>query len=277
MLAFPNAKINLGLNITEKRSDGFHNIETVFYPVQWCDALEVLKLEVGGRRLEEKINFNSSGLGIEGDGKNNLCVKAFELLDKDFDLPPVKMHLHKVIPTGAGLGGGSSDAAFTLKLLDEVFDLKLDNNVLKDYALQLGSDCSFFVENVPVVAYGRGELMEKINLSLKEYFILIVKPAVHISTADAYSLVKPKPPAKSLKEIIQLPVEEWKATLTNDFEESVIKQFPVIAEIKDNMYAQGAIYASMSGSGSAVYGIFKSNNYDKSVFKNCTLWEGMPG
>lgn len=275
MVCFPNAKINLGLNILSKRSDGYHNIETVFYPVQWHDALEIMKSEVGSQKSEEKIKFNSSGLIIEGDEKNNLCVKAFDLLDKEFGLPQVKMHLHKVIPLGAGLGGGSSDGAFTLQLLNELFDLKLSKDNLKNYAKQLGSDCSFFVENVPVLAKGRGELLEKINLSLAEYFILIAKPDVHISTAEAYELVRPEKSPPSLKEIIQLPIIKWKDILKNDFEKSVFEKFPVIEALKNKMYQQGAVYASMSGSGSTVYGIFKKKSYDKNVFKNCHVWEGV--
>ncbi|MEO5571960.1 MAG: 4-(cytidine 5'-diphospho)-2-C-methyl-D-erythritol kinase [Bacteroidia bacterium] len=284
MVCFPNSKINLGLNIVEKRSDGYHNIETIFYPVQWCDVLEVgsWKSEVGSfpiqsgqEILEEKINFSGSGLDVDGDSKNNLCVKAYELLKKDFQLPIIKMHLHKIIPMGAGLGGGSSDAAFTLKLLNELFALKLRHDSLKDYANQIGSDCAFFIDDVPAYASGRGEVLEKINLSLKGYFILIVKPEVHISTVEAYKMIKPQLREKSLKKIIQQPITDWKNLLKNDFEKSVFEKYPVIAEIKNNMYHQGAVYASMSGSGSAVYGIFDKRIFDKNVFKDCLAWEGI--
>ncbi len=276
MICFPKAKINPGLNIIEKRDDGFHNIETVFYPLQWCDVLEVIGSESGIRSLEkkEKIEFMLSGLNVNGDFKNNLCVKAYDLLDKEFDLPAVKIHLHKIIPMGAGLGGGSADAAFTLKLLNVIFNLKLNIDVLKNYAQQLGSDVPFFIENAPVFAHGRGELMEKINVSLKEHFILIVKPGIHISTAEAYSNVKLNKPEKSIKEILRLPITEWKNFLKNDFEETVFRKFPLINEIKNKMYEQGALYVSMSGSGSAVYGIFKEVSFGEKEFSNCTTWSG---
>ncbi|MFI5219026.1 MAG: 4-(cytidine 5'-diphospho)-2-C-methyl-D-erythritol kinase [Bacteroidia bacterium] len=276
MICFPKAKINLGLNIIEKRDDGFHNIETVFYPLQWCDVLEVIGSESGIRSLEkkEKIEFMLSGLNVNGDFKNNLCVKAYDLLDKEFDLSAVKIHLHKIIPMGAGLGGGSADAAFTLKLLNVIFNLKLNIDVLKNYAQQLGSDVPFFIENAPVFAHGRGELMEKINVSLKEHFILIVKPGIHISTAEAYSNVKLNKPEKSIKEILRLPITEWKNFLKNDFEETVFRKFPLINEIKNKMYEQGALYVSMSGSGSAVYGIFKEVSFGEKEFSNCTTWSG---
>lgn len=277
MICFPNTKINLGLNIIEKRTDGFHNIETVFYPVQWCDALEAVSSESGITHddPEKKIEFTLSGLNVEGSVKNNLCVKAYEILAKDFKLPTVKIHLHKIIPMGAGLGGGSADAAFTLELLNNLFKLKLTKDNLKNYALQLGSDCSFFMENVPLYATGKGEIMTKINLSLKGYFILIAKPPVHISTAQAYSLVNPQHPEKSLTEIIQLSITQWKNVLKNDFEKSVFEKFPIIEKIKNKMYEQGAIYASMSGSGSAVYGIFDKKIFDRMDFNNCILYDGI--
>src|SRR6185436_8927809 len=259
MICFPNAKINLGLNILEKRSDGYHTIETVFYPVQWCDALEVVedriqRTEDGTGKFKEDIKFSASGLSIEDEMKNNLCFRAYQLLKKDFQLPPLKMHLHKIIPMGAGLGGGSADAAFTLKLLNELFHLKLKKGALKNYAAQIGSDCSFFLENVPAIAGGKGELLEKINLSLKGFFILIVRPEVHVSTADAYRMIVPQQPERSLKEIIKLPVYEWSRNfgMKNDFEKYVFEKFPAVSEIKNNMYQQGAVFASMTGSGSAV-------------------------
>jgi len=289
MVCFPNSKINLGLNVVEKRTDGYHNIETVFYPVQWCDVLEVVedvrgktevgsqKSEVRSRKSENEIKFSASGWDIDGNAKNNLCVRAIQLVKKDFQITEVKMHLHKIIPMGAGLGGGSSDAAFTLKLLNDLFHLKLSNDDLKNYANQIGSDCSFFIDNTPAFASGRGEVLEKINLSLNGYSILIVKPDVHVSTADAYKMVMPQFPKQSLKEIIQLPITEWSRNLgmKNDFEIPVFEKYPVVREIKYNMYQQGAIYASMSGSGSAVYGIFEKKEFNKNAFKDCVVWEGI--
>ncbi len=273
MVCFPNAKINLGLNILEKRSDGYHNIETVFYPVKWCDVLEVV--EDKSQKAEEEVKFSASGLNVDGEIKNNLCLKAYQFLKKDFQLPPLKMHLHKIIPMGAGLGGGSSDTAFTLKLINELFDLKINKDVLKNYAAQIGSDCSFFMENVPVMAKEKGELMEKINLNLKGLFILIVKPGVQISTADAYRMVAPQRPERSLKAIIEMPMHEWRIFLKNDFEKYVLEKFPVIGEIKGKMYQQGAIYASMTGSGSAVYGIFEKTIYNKNDFNKNIVYEGI--
>jgi 4-diphosphocytidyl-2-C-methyl-D-erythritol kinase len=275
MVCFPNAKINLGLNVIEKRNDGFHNIETVFYPVQWGDVLEII--EDRTHKSNDEIIFSATGLSVDGEVKNNLCLKAIQLLKKDFQIPDIKMHLHKIIPMGAGLGGGSSDAAFTLKLLNESFHLNLSNGDLKNYAKQIGSDCSFFIDNVPAFASGRGELLEKIDLDLKEYFILIVKPDVHVSTADAYSMVKPEMPQKSIKEIIKYPIAEWKTFLRNDFEEYAFEKFPIISEIKSKMYQHGALYSSMSGSGSAVYGIFENKAYDKNFLKEFLVYEGRLG
>jgi 4-diphosphocytidyl-2-C-methyl-D-erythritol kinase len=275
MVCFPNAKINLGLDVIEKRNDGFHNIETVFYPVQWCDVLEII--EDRTHKSNDEIIFSATGLSVDGEIKNNLCVKAIQLLKKFFKIPDIKMHLHKIIPMGAGLGGGSSDAAFTLKLMNEYFHLNLSSGDLENYAKQIGSDCSFFIDNVPAFASKRGEILEKIDLDLKEYFILIVQPDVHVSTAEAYSMVKPAMPQKSIKEIIRLPIAEWKTFLKNDFEKNVFEKFPIIDEIKSKMYQQEALYSSMSGSGSAVYGIFEKKAYDKNIFKDFLVYDGRLG
>ncbi len=254
MLVFPNAKINLGLNITEKRPDGYHNLETIFYPIPVEDALEVNILQ--GRI--EKYRLHQAGLEIADEAENNLVVKAYKLLDKDFHLPPVDIHLFKHIPSGAGLGGGSADAAFMLKLLNDKFDLKLKDETLEGYAASLGADCAFFIKNKPTYAEGIGNIFSPLQLSLKGYQLWLVKPDIFVSTRDAFSKIKPHQPDMSLKEIIQLPVKEWKERMINDFEESVFPQFPVIGDIKEEMYRQGALYASMSGSGSSVYGIFKA-------------------
>lgn len=256
MLTFPNAKINLGLNITEKRPDGYHNLETVFYPIPLEDALEITELQGAPG---EKFRLHQAGLEIAGEADNNLVVKAYKLLDEQFHLPPTDIHLFKHIPSGAGLGGGSADAAFMLKLLNEQFGLALTDDALEEYAARLGADCAFFIKNRPVYAEGIGNLFSPITLSLKGYRLWLVKPDIFVSTRDAFARIKPRRPQASLREIIKLPVEEWKACMVNDFEESVFPQFPAIGEIKEEMYRQGAVYASMSGSGSSVYGLFKAD------------------
>ena len=255
MLVFPNAKINLGLNITEKRPDGYHNLETIFYPVPVEDALEINILNEGN----EKFRLHQAGMEIAGEAENNLVVKAYKLLDVRFNLPPIDIHLFKHISSGAGLGGGSADAAFMLKLLNEKFNLGLATEELEDYAARLGADCAFFVRNQPTYAEGIGNIFSPITSSLKGYQIWLVKPDIFVSTKDAFARIRPHRPDRSLKDIVQLPVEEWKGIMVNDFEESVFPQFPAIGEIKEEMYRQGAIYASMSGSGSSVYGIFKED------------------
>ena len=255
MLTFPNGKINLGLNITEKRPDGYHNLETVFYPIPIEDALEINLLHEGSR----KYCLHQAGIEIAGEAENNLVVKAYKLLDELFDLPPVDIHLFKHIPSGAGLGGGSADAAFMLKLLNEKFTLALSIESMEDYASRLGADCAFFIRNAPTYAEGIGNVFSPVSLSLKGYQLWLVKPDIFVSTRDAFSQIKPHRPERPLKETIQLPVEEWRNCMVNDFEESVFPQFPAIREIKEEMYRQGAVYASMSGSGSSVSGIFKPN------------------
>lgn len=249
MIKFPNAKINIGLYITEKRPDGFHNLETVFFPVGWSDILELT--------ISHEVEFSSSGLAIPGDVESNLVMKAYRMLQTDFDLPSVKIHLHKQIPFGAGLGGGSSDGAFTLVLLNKYFELGLSGENLEEYAARLGSDCPFFIRNHPVFATGKGELMEPLHLSLNNWFILLVKPNFGVPTADAFRSIVPQKLTVSLKELIQLPVQEWKYAIENQFETSVFQRHPKIQEIKQTLYEMGATYASMSGSGSCVFGLFK--------------------
>ena len=259
MIVFPNCKINLGLRILRKRNDGFHDLETVFYPLPLYDVLEIIG-DADSNQNETAIKFSSSGISITGTTADNLCIKAYHLLQKDFpQLPPVQMHLHKAIPTGAGLGGGSADAAFALKLISEKFNLDLSTSQLINYSLQLGSDCPFFIINKPCFATGRGEILEPLSTDLSAYTFIIVNPGIHINTAKAFSGITPALPAKSVNEIIQQPVETWKAELINDFEKSVFSQHPEIEIIKNNLYQKGAIYAAMSGSGSTVYGIFEKN------------------
>ena len=252
MITFPNLKINLGLSITEKRPDGYHNLETVFYPVALEDALEIRT----NPEAQQKFTLHQHGMEIAGNPENNLVVKAYLLLDKEFHLPPVEIHLYKHIPSGAGLGGGSSDAAFMLKLLNEHYNLQLSDNQLEDYAATLGADCAFFIKNTPTYAEGIGNIFSPIELSLKGYRIMIVKPDVFVSTREAFANIRPHRPEYPVREVIRRPVAEWKDTLINDFEASVFPQYPVIGEIKEELYHQGAIYASMSGSGSSVFGLF---------------------
>lgn len=260
MITFPNAKINLGLNIVEKRPDGYHNLETVFYPVPVEDALEVNILN----ESTQKFRLHQAGLEIAGEAENNLVVKAYKLLDERFNLPPVDIHLFKHIPSGAGLGGGSSDAAYMLKLLNEKFNLELSDENLEEYAARLGADCAFFIRNTPTYAEGIGNIFSPISLSLKGYQIVLVKPDIFVSTRDAFAQIKPHRQEIPLKEVIKRPIEEWKERMVNDFEESVFPQFPAIKEIKEKLYEAGAIYAAMTGSGSSVFGLFKPED-NKSV------------
>ncbi|SEW50429.1 4-(cytidine 5'-diphospho)-2-C-methyl-D-erythritol kinase [Chitinophaga arvensicola] len=253
MIVFPNCKINLGLHITRKRPDGFHDLETVFYPLPVTDALEVLSDSTA-------LQFESSGIAVPGNTADNLCVKAFHLLQQDFPaLPLVNIHLLKNIPIGAGLGGGSSDAAFMLQLLNQKFQLGIGEAALVDYAARLGSDCPFFIVNKPCYATGRGEIMETVALDLSGYSFLLVHPGIHVNTGWAFQQLTPKAATYSLRELIGQPVETWKGIMTNDFEAPVFQAHPVLAEIKEEMYKGGAVYATMSGSGSAVLGIFPKN------------------
>lgn len=256
MIVFPNCKINLGLHILRKRNDGYHDLETIFYPLPLYDTLEIIRSPEDSPAL----SFSTSGSTTEGNNGNNLCVKAYDLIKKNHPtLPAARIHLHKAIPTGAGLGGGSADAAFTLKLLNEKSGLQLTTDQLIDYALQLGSDCPFFIINKPVLAEGRGEIMEPISLDLSAYQFIVVNPGIHINTTEAFSGIIPALPTKSLKEIIQQPIDSWQNELVNDFEKSVFLHYPEIEIIKNKLYENGALYASMSGSGSTVYGIFKKD------------------
>ena len=255
MITFPNAKINLGLNIVEKRPDGYHNLETIFYPINLQDALEVTRRE----NNDKEYTLHISGSPLEGEPEDNLVVKAYKLLKKDYPgLLPVDIHMYKHIPACAGLGGGSSDAACMIKLLNDKFSLGLSTERMEEYAVKLGADCAFFIRNKPVFATGIGNLFEPVELSLKGYHIILIKPDIFVSTRDAFAEIKPVRPAVSLKEIVRQPMETWKNSMKNDFEDSVFKKFPEIAAIKDELYDLGAVYAAMSGSGSSVYGIFKA-------------------
>jgi 4-diphosphocytidyl-2-C-methyl-D-erythritol kinase len=256
MITYPNAKINIGLNITERRPDGYHNIESVFYPINLQDAVEIKTIE--GEEPQGGYKLKVSGTILDGTPDDNLVVKAYQLLRKDFNFPAQKIHLYKHIPVGAGLGGGSSDAAAIIKMLNEKFALGLTSEQMQNYAVQIGADCPFFINNTPVFATGIGNIFTPIEFSLHGKTIILVKPDIFVSTRDAYALVKPSPAAIPLTEAIKQPISEWKQIITNDFEKSVFAKYPEIAAIKDKLYDMGAIYASMSGSGSAVYGIFDS-------------------
>ncbi|KAA6340997.1 4-diphosphocytidyl-2-C-methyl-D-erythritol kinase [termite gut metagenome] len=255
MITFPNAKINLGLHIIEKRIDGYHNLETIFYPIPIEDALEIKVAD----NSEQTFILHQSGTAVAGKAEDNLVLKAYHLLDKDFDLPPIEIYLYKHIPSGAGLGGGSANAAFMLKLLNDRFDLHLNAKRLEEYAAMLGADCAFFIKNIPVFAGGIGNVFSPVSLSLKGYGLMVIKPDVFVSTREAFSLIRPRKPEHSLEDVITYPVSEWKELMKNDFEESIFPQYPVIGEVKAELYKQGAIYASMSGSGASVFGLFAPN------------------
>lgn len=269
MISFPNCKINIGLDIISKRSDGYHNIETVFYPLTLCDALEVLPSGVGQGEDE----FSMEGMKLDGDTEQNLCMKALRLMQKRTAIPPVKIVLMKKIPIGAGLGGGSSDAAFTLKMVNTFSDAGHTDEHLIKMASVLGSDCAFFIVNKPVFASGIGNQMSPVSLKLEGLTIVIVKPPIFVSTAKAYAGTIPNVPERSLKELIQLPVTEWKNVIKNDFEQTIFTHHPEIAAIKKRMYEMGALYASMSGSGSSVFGFFNDSVNAANDFPGCFYHE----
>lgn len=250
MIKFPNAKINIGLNIMSRRTDGYHNIETVFYPVNINDALEVVEAP--------QLEFSASGIEIPGYANENLCLRAYELLRRDFDIPPVHIHLHKNIPIGAGLGGGSSDAAFFITIMNEKFGLGMDGSKLENYARLLGADCAFFLHNRALFAQGKGDILEDIHVDLSAYTLVLVMPPVHVSTGEAYRGVRPSHPEAPLKELALTDPGLWKGKIINDFEAGVFSNHPSIRGVKSELYERGAVYASMSGSGASVYGLFKS-------------------
>ncbi|MCX6243636.1 MAG: 4-(cytidine 5'-diphospho)-2-C-methyl-D-erythritol kinase [Bacteroidetes bacterium] len=268
MVVFPNAKINLGLNITSKRPDGFHDIETLLYPVAFRDILEILPSETG------KLEFQVTGLPVPGDLSGNLCTRAYNLLAEEHTIQPARMHLHKIIPMGAGLGGGSSDAAFTIKLLNDLFSIGLSSEQMMDYARRLGSDCPFFIENSPALATGRGDQLKQFSSVLSGYSCMIVLPPIHVNTAEAYAGVTPKEPIEPIREVLSRSLNEWKDSLFNDFQKTVFSRFPQVSNIKDQLYSAGAIYASMSGSGSAVYGIFHGEAPGAELFPGFLTWSG---
>jgi len=270
MITFPNCKINLGLWVTQRRPDGYHNIQTVMMPVPWCDILEIVPAGASETSLAV------TGTPIATPVRENLCYKAWQVMADKYTISPVSIHLHKAIPAGAGLGGGSSDASFALRMLNTMFHLNLDNEILRSLAVQLGMDCPFFIENVPALSTGRGEFLKPVSLHLEGYFLVIVKPPLHVSTAAAFLGTKPQYRENSIDEVINLPLENWKKELHNDFEDTVFDLYPDIQDIRNMMYRQGAIYAAMSGSGSAVFGVFAENPVQLR-FPGCDMFQTLLG
>jgi 4-diphosphocytidyl-2-C-methyl-D-erythritol kinase len=253
MISYPNAKINLGLNVIRKRSDGYHDIESVFYPIPWRDVLEIVPERAG----KGKVTFTSSGINIPSDGKPNLCERIYQLIHDEFGLFSLKIHLHKIVPIGAGLGGGSADAAFVATMLNEMFELELSVEKLEDIVSKVGSDCPFFIQNKPTFVTGRGEILEPFNINLAGYWLMLINPNIHIGTQEAYAGIRPSLPKTSLQELLRKNVSEWKTVVSNDFETSVFSPYPILQQIKKHLYAQGAVYASMTGSGSTLFGLFE--------------------
>ena len=268
MILFPNAKINLGLQVLSKREDNFHNLETLMHPVGLCDILEFLPSS------EKETIFKLSGIPVSGDIIENLIFKAYMMLKDGYNLPNLKIHLHKMIPAGAGLGGGSSDAAFMLKGLNKMFDLKLSVVELKNYASALGSDCSFFIDNIPALASLKGEKLTATINYLKNYKILLFYPGFPVSTTEAYKGIVPDADRKSLSFFLEKGVANWKTNLSNDFEQSVFEKYPVLGNMKEELYECGAVYASMSGSGSVVYGIFEKDIFIPEGLRNSLIYMG---
>lgn len=270
MLRFSNAKVNLGLNVLSVREDGYHNLQSVLLPIGWSDVLEILPTDGMGT-----IALEVTGLVPDARHDQNLCVKAYELLNSHNPLPSIKMHLHKVVPSGAGLGGGSSNAAFTLAMLNELFTLKYSKDQLKDFAAELGSDCPFFIENAPCWIEGRGERVVPAEIpQLAGRWITVVNPGIHISTAEAFQEITPGIPEWPIKEALSGPIEEWMGKITNDFEPYVFEQYPAVLEIRNKLLEEGALYAAMSGTGSTVYGVFPGPNSVAEMFPGCLVWEG---
>lgn len=247
MVVFPNAKINLGLRILEKRADGYHNICSFFYPINYRDALEITP--------SEKFSFTQTGLRVKGSIEDNLCIRAYRLITETIPLPPVNIHLHKAIPMGAGLGGGSSDAAFTLIALNKLFHLNISSSQLQKHASKLGADCPFFINNSPSIGRNIGDVLKPIQFSLSGYFIALITPNIDIPTREAYNRVRVSG-YDDVEKTIYSGIKNWKDSLINDFEYHIFNNFPILKKIKSTLYDNGAIYASMSGSGSSIYGIF---------------------
>jgi 4-diphosphocytidyl-2-C-methyl-D-erythritol kinase len=271
MISFPKAKINIGLRIIRKRTDGFHDIETLFYPIGLCDALEFV-VHAGEVTSDE---LTVTGIDIKTRHDKNLVIKAVKKLREKFPIPFLKIHLHKVIPSGAGLGGGSSDAACILKSINKCFDLAISDEELRTYALSLGSDCPFFINPEPSVATGRGEELTVVSPVLEGCHVALINPGIHISTREAYLNSTPGVPEQSIELLINSDLAEWVKSVKNDFEDYVFRLYPQLREIKRSLYSSGAIYASMSGSGSTIYGIFRNKPETSKKLRNYLIWEGL--
>lgn len=267
MVLFPHAKINLGLQVTGKRPDGFHDLVSCFYPITWYDVLEIMP--------SKKFSFTTTGVSVPGSQEENLCVRAYRLLNKKHSLGAVRMHLHKVIPIGAGLGGGSADAAYTLRALVELFQLDLGQEEMQHMAANLGSDCPFFLQPNPLMVRGKGDILEPFEFSLPPGYLAVIFPGFHISTKEAFAELRAVPPHYDLGEVIMnTPVEDWKDVLTNDFEHTVFRRFPSLEKLKKALYASGAVFASLTGSGAAVYGYFREKPELASAFPpEYIIWE----
>lgn len=271
MIYFSPAKINLGLQITERRQDGFHNLQSLMYPIPLCDLIEISQLPWQDTPLQ----FTQSGIGTGTTPENNLCIRAWDLMRSEVNIPPVAMHLHKQIPVGAGLGGGSSNASTVLKALNTLVDEPVSKEQLADFAATLGSDCPFFLQEGPMMMEGRGELLSHVSVSLSAFYLLVLFPEVHISTAEAYSKVTPALPEQQLRQLIEVPVHQWRDNLKNDFEPSLFEQYPQLHELKHGLYRAGALYAAISGSGSSLYGIFDSNPVLPGEIRKFVIWQGV--
>jgi len=268
MISFPGCKINIGLWVTSKRQDGFHNLETFFYPVELEDMLEIVEIAGNSCRLD------ISGVQISGTLDSNICIKAYLMMKRDFELPSFHIHLHKKIPVGAGLGGGSSNGAAMVKMIDEYCGLNLSDDRKYHYLRNLGSDCSFFLKNKPVLAFGKGDEFKDCDIDLSRYFLVIVKPEFSVSTAEAYRGIKPEKREESLEEIVKMPPARWRELLDNQFERQIFIDHPELKNIKEKIYSAGAVYASMSGSGSAVFGLYESEVDLEKDFPFCFYWGG---
>lgn len=270
MICFPNAKINIGLRVTGKRSDGYHDIESILYPIGLTDILEISEQEkVSGN----SISLDTTGIKIDSPPKENLVFRTAELLRKEYSIPPLSIHLHKLIPTGSGLGGGSSDAAFLLRLLNKKFNIGIGEEKMLEIASVLGSDCPFFLNNTSAFISGRGENIQPISLNLCQFYLVVVCPDIHIDTGLAYSQITPSKPELSLQKLIKYPVSQWKENIYNDFEKPVFSKYPSIKKIKEKLYRMGAIYSSLTGSGSAVYGLFDKVIETDGQFGHYFVWQ----
>jgi 4-diphosphocytidyl-2-C-methyl-D-erythritol kinase len=272
MLEFPNAKINIGLNIIRKRTDGFHDLESLFYPIGMCDALEFIPASTPPGH--SGFSFENTGIILTDPVEKNLCIKAYRLVKKKYPVPPLRIHLHKVIPPGSGLGGGSSNGAFMIRMLSGAFGFGITPPEMEEMAAELGSDCPFFIRNQPAFATGRGNNLMPVEPILSGYHVVVVHPGIHINTSEAYSKTIPEESGNRLFESLKLHIHEWKHTIRNDFEEHILGDYPEIGRLKEALYESGALFSSLSGSGSAVYGIFEKAVLLKGIPSTYFTWQG---